>query len=116
MNHIKLCNVSLIIFVLISRNAGNASSIVKCEVYFVVQFNLGVSSMSTNRSMDEEYPSKSWEESCVHIPDGLFYSQHEKNSNKGYLRLIPVSFENDVVGCDDYQALVKVAESARHEG
>lgn len=60
--------------------------------------------------MDEEYTSKPWEESCVHIPDGLFYSQHEKNSNKGYLRLIPVSFENDVVGCDDYQSLVKVAQ------
>lgn len=66
--------------------------------------------MSTSRSMDEEYTSKPWEESCVHIPDGLFYSQHEKNSNKGYLRLIPVSFENDVVGCDDYQSLVKVAQ------
>ena len=42
------------------------------------------------------------------IPRGIFYSEKKDNSHTGYLRLLPVSLENDFNACDDYRDLVQV--------
>lgn len=52
--------------------------------------------------------SQSDYDSLIKIPNGLFYSQKESKDNMGYLRIIPVDFENEVVDCDDYKSLVEV--------
>lgn len=61
-----------------------------------------------NRDYREE--ARGSENSIVEVPNSLFYTSEteEAESHTGYLRIIPVSLENDVVECDDYRELVKV--------
>ena len=63
---------------------------------------------SMNRDYREE--SRGSENNLVEVPTSLFYTSEteEAESHTGYLRIIPVSLENDEVECDDYRELVKV--------
>ena len=50
------------------------------------------------------------ESNLVDVPNSVFYTTEtaDAESHTGYLRIIPVSFENDVVECDDYKELLAV--------
>ena len=47
----------------------------------------------------------------VDVPNSVFYTTEnaDAESHTGYLRIIPVNFENDVVECDDYKELLAVS-------
>lgn len=49
---------------------------------------------------------------CIPLPRGIFYTDEGRteSTHHGYLRIIPLSFENEVAECSDYQDLVKVGE------
>ena len=48
----------------------------------------------------------------IPIPNGIFYTQEsDKDNHSGYLRIIPLSLENDVSVCMDYKKLVDVTTS-----
>ncbi|KAK8833241.1 hypothetical protein WA577_007772 [Blastocystis sp. JDR] len=46
---------------------------------------------------------------CIPLPRGIFYTDEGRaeSTHHGYLRIIPLSFENEVAECSDYQDLVK---------
>ena len=50
----------------------------------------------------------------VDVPSSVFYTTEnaDAESHTGYLRIIPVNFENDVVECDDYKELLAVSVSS----
>ena len=49
----------------------------------------------------------------VDVPSSVFYTTENSDaeSHTGYLRIIPVNFENDVTECDDYKELLAVSVS-----
>ena len=58
-----------------------------------------------NRDMHDDPRNES---NLVDVPNSVFYTTEnaDAESHTGYLRIIPVSFENDVVECDDYKELL----------
>lgn len=43
------------------------------------------------------------------VPKGIFYTQEsDKPNHSGYLRIIPLAYENTVTSCEDYRDLVRV--------
>ena len=60
-----------------------------------------------NRDMHDDPRNES---NLVDVPNSVFYTTEnaDAESHTGYLRIIPVSFENDVVECDDYKELLAV--------
>ena len=67
--------------------------------------------------MREELKTES-PDAFVPLPRGIFYTDEGRESanHQGYLRLIPLSFENEVTECSDYQDLVKVVSERGSEG
>lgn len=53
--------------------------------------------------------SSNTESELMPVPNGLFYTQESDQPNhSGYLRIIPLAYENDQNTCDDYADLVTV--------
>ena len=53
--------------------------------------------------------SSNTESELMPVPNGLFYTQESDQPNhSGYLRIIPLEYENDQGKCDDYANLVRV--------